>query len=101
MSDNITMSLSQLRALLIDACTVAVKKALIDIGMHNASLSKAQAARICGRAQLERWTKEGLINPVRDASGNVRWRINRVELEAVIAASNRHTFLNTEERRVK
>lgn len=99
MSDNVTMSLSQLRGFSIEICTLAVKKALVELGLHKATVSKAQASRICGKAQVERWIKEGLLNPVRDAPGKATWRINRLELDTVIAASNRHTWLNTDERR--
>ena len=95
---NITMSLTQLRALLVDAAEVGAKRALIDLGMINSTLTKAQAYRSAGRAQIERWIKEGLLHPVRDSSGNARWRFDRHELDSVIKASNRHTFLNTDER---
>ena len=95
------MSLTQYRAALIDFGQIAVTRALTELGLIKTTLTKAEAYRKCGRAQIDRWLKEGLLNPVRDAPGNVRWRIDRTELEVVIRASNRHTFLNTEERRIK
>ncbi|WP_144009331.1 hypothetical protein [Pedobacter nyackensis] len=96
------MSLSQLKGLLISASKIGAKKAMIDLGLYSATLNKSQAARICGSKELlARWIKEGVINPVRDASGNAAWRIDRIELESALESENRHTFLNAVERNAK
>lgn len=96
---NYTISLTQLRALMVDAGEVAAKKALTEAGLMTDTLNKAQAYKKHGRSDIDRWIKEGLLHPVRDGSGKVKWRIDRLELEAVSKAENRHTFLNTEERK--
>lgn len=97
--DDVTMSLSQLKGLMISVGTICAKQALVEAGLYKATLSKAQASKICGRPQLDRWIKEKLINPVRDSSGKATWRISRMELDCVMQSSNRHTFLNSQERR--
>lgn len=95
---NITMSLTDLRALLIEAGEIAENKALAGAGLLRPYLSKQEAYKMHGQSNIDRWIKEGLLKPVRDGSGSAKWRIERIELDAVSKASNRATFLNTEER---
>lgn len=93
------MSLSQLRALLVDAGEVAANKALTNAGLMSATLSKAQANRMYGKAQVDRWEQEESIHSSKDGGSTSKIRYDRLELDAVSKASNRHTFLNTNERR--
>lgn len=96
---NITMSMTDLRALLIEAGEVSSNKVLSKAGLLKPNLSKQEAYKMYGASFVERWIKEGLIHPERDGSGTSKWRIDRSEIEAVSKASNRHTFLNTDERK--
>ena len=96
---NLTMSMTDLRALLIEAGEVSSSKTLSKAGLLKPTMSKQEAYRMYGKSDVERWIKEGLIHPERDGSGSAKWRIDRSEIEAVRKASNRHTFLNTDERR--
>lgn len=98
---NITISLTELRALLIDAREIAANNALSGAGLLKPFLNKSEAFKSYGRSDVERWLKEGLLHPVRNSSGKVKWRFNRTELDSVARASNRHTFLKTEERKAK
>ena len=93
------MSLTQLRALMVDAGEVAANKVLTQAGLVKPFLSKQQAYKLHGQSNIDRWIKEGLLHPNRDGCGTVKWRIDRMELEAVAKSSNRHTFLNTDERK--
>ncbi len=95
------MSTTDLRALLIEAGEVSSSKILCKIGLIKPFLNKSEAYKQYGRSDIDRWIKERLLNPVRDGSGKVKWRFDRAELDAVSKASNRHTFLNTEERKSK
>ena len=54
-------------------------------------ISKSEACRRYGRANIDRWIAEGLIKPIGTA-------ISRVAVEAVSAASNRMTYLPVAER---
>jgi hypothetical protein len=90
----IHMSLTQLRALMVDAGEVAAKKALTDAGLIRPTITRHKAAQLHGKSTVERWITEGLLHPQRDGVG-LNWRIDCHELESVVKASNRHSFLKT------
>ena len=98
---NITMSMTDLRALMVETGEVAANSALSKAGLLKPHLSKQEAYRLHGQSLVDRWIKEGLLNLCRDGSGSAKWRINRLELDSVARASNRHTFLTTDERKTK
>ncbi|MDB5021833.1 MAG: hypothetical protein JWQ28_2960 [Pedobacter sp.] len=91
----LTMSISELRALLVDAGELAAKKALADAGLLKPYLSRSQAEKKYGRPNIARWTEEGLLNPSRGNEKNDHWKYDRHELEAVYKASLRHSFIKT------
>ena len=95
------MSMTDLRALLIEAGEVSSNKSLAGAGVLKPHVSKQEAYRMHGQSLVDRWIKEGLLNPKRDGSGSAKWRIDRLELDSVARASNRHTFLTTDERKTK
>ena len=95
MNDNITLSLTQFAALLADTSDLAVKKLADELGLSKPLISKFKAYQLYGRVNVDRWIDEGLIEPNRDAPGKT-WRINRHQIEAVVAASNRHSFINNQ-----
>lgn len=92
------MSLSQLRALLVDAGEIAAKKALTDAGLLKPYLSKSQAEKKYGRPNIARWTEDGLLHPSRGHTKNDHWRYDTHELEAVYKASLRHPFIKADHR---
>jgi len=60
-------------------------------------LTKAEAYRLYGRSNVDRWLREGLISkqPTTDTS---QIFLDRSELEAVAASSNRITYLPVADR---
>jgi hypothetical protein len=56
--------------------------------------TKAEAYRLYGRANVDRWMDEGLVS----AANASRKCINRVKLEDVAFSSNRVTYLPVAER---
>jgi len=66
---NITMSLTQLRALMVDAADAGANKALVELGLLKPFLNKAEVYKKYGRSDVDRWLKEKLLHPVRDGSG--------------------------------
>ena len=97
MSDNITMSRSQFRALLVEVVEVGVKQALTETGNLKQVLSKAEASRRYGGENVNRWLKHGLLKTVRDNSGSFNFRLDRLELDVLSKADNRAKFIYTED----
>ncbi|WP_139125753.1 MerR family transcriptional regulator [Arcticibacter eurypsychrophilus] len=91
------MSLTQLRALMVDAAEVGAKKAITDLGISKPFISKAEACKLFGRATVENWMNKKLIQPQRDQSGKFTYRISRLELDALAVSSNRHSHLMVNE----
>ena len=59
-------------------------------------LNKAAAYRLYGRSNVDRWLREGLITTSRTGTSPIF--LERSELEAVSAASNRITYLPAADR---
>jgi len=91
--NTVTMTISELRALMVDAGTVAAKKALTDAGLVKATMSKRAAYKKYGQPTVDRWLKNGLIQPNRDNYGKFSFRLDANELEALSKADNRHRFI--------
>lgn len=88
------------RNALIDAAEVGATKALCDVGILKPFMKLREAQRKYGEGIVNRWEKEGLIEFIKDGPRNSSIRIDRVKIETVAKASNRATYLNTEERKV-
>lgn len=80
------------RNALIDAAELGAKKALEEIGMLRPYLKLNEAKRLYGPSIVNRWIKEGLINPVKDGERNASVRIDRIQIESVAKTSNRASF---------
>jgi hypothetical protein len=92
------MKLKHLSGLLNDAITIGADKALTESGQLSDTLTKAQAYRLYGRDNVDRWCKESLIHPVCLGGSGKKKFIDRLKLEAVARASNRTTYLQVAER---
>lgn len=92
------MKLKEFSFLLKDAVIDGTDKALIASGQLPDTVTKAQAFRLYGRSNVERWINEGLINPVKQSGNNSKKFIDRLKLEAVARASTRTTYLPVSER---
>ena len=67
-------------------------------GLLPDTLTKAQAYRLYGKNNVDRWCKENLIHPVFQAGSGKKKFIDRLKLEAVARANNRTTYLQAAER---
>ncbi len=84
--------------MLKDAVVAGADKALAESAQLPDTLTKAQAYRLYGRDNVDRWCKENLIHPVVKAGSGKKKFIDRLKLEAVARASNRVTYLPVAER---
>jgi hypothetical protein len=92
------MQLKDLIVLLKNATEKGVEKALMDSGQQKDHLTKAEAYRLFGRGNVDRWISEGLVNPTTCKASKSRKFLDRIKLEAVAASSNRNTYLPSAER---
>lgn len=91
------MKLKELVNLLKTAAEQGVSNALAESGLQD-WLTKADAYRIYGRGNVDRWVSEGLISSHPCEGGTSRKCLDRKELETVAASSNRITYLPVAER---
>lgn len=80
---------------------LAVEKYATIHGDIKPFLSLKEAQTKYGTATLNRWIKEGLISKIKDGNASSKVRLDRVRLEAISKASNRSSYLNTQERKDK
>ena len=73
-------------SLLQIAAELGAIEALIRVGKLKPFLKKAEAFRLFGRKNIERWIEEGLITPRKDGEHSAAWRIDRLEAEAISKA---------------
>ncbi|MGE6221160.1 hypothetical protein ACQKCH_15135 [Nubsella zeaxanthinifaciens] len=92
------MKLKDLFLLLKDATLEGAGKALAESGQLKEQLCKAEAYRLFGRCNVDRWISEGLISPTNCNERASRKYLDRNKLEAVAATSNRTTYLPVAER---
>ena len=85
------MKINELTSILKIAAKAGAEKALAGCGGLPDGISKAEAYRLYGRANVDRWLREGLL----EVSNK---NLDRVKLERVAAASNRRTYLPVTER---
>lgn len=84
--------------MLQDAAEMGANAALSQAGLIKPYLSKQEAYKIYGRGLVDRWIKEKLVTPRKDGGASAKWRIDRIEIEAVAKASNRPSYRSVEER---
>ena len=60
--------------------------ALIKVGKLKPYITKAEAYRLYGRKNIERWLDEGLLTPRKDGYHSAGWRIDRLEAELIVKA---------------
>ena len=85
------MSIRELTAILNSATAHGTQQAMTVTRLVQDSYSKSNAYQLYGRSNVDRWISEGLITIDNK-------KIDRLKLEAVAAASNRHTYLPVAER---
>lgn len=82
----------QIKRLMIDTAVMAAKKALIEVGQLKPYLTLKEAQRIHGEYTVNLWIKTGLLKPIKDGARNCKVRIDRIQLDAVAATSNRSSL---------
>ena len=60
--------------------------ALIKTGKLKPYITKAEAFRLYGRKNIERWLADGLLTPRKDGDHSAAWRIDRLEAELIVKA---------------
>lgn len=85
------MKLKEFSELLRTAVETGVGKTLSKTAVLPETMTKAEAYRLYGRSQVDRWITEGLLSTHQK-------RIDREKLEAIAASSNRITYLPVAER---
>jgi hypothetical protein len=74
------------------ASELAVSQTLMKLGLLKPYLSKAEAYKIYGRKQVDRWLREKLISKIKDGTNSSTIRLSRTELETIAATSNRMSW---------
>jgi len=85
------MKLTELINLLTRATAEGTDKVLLASGTLREQLSKAEAYKIYGRSNVDRWLSENLIKISNK-------KIDRLNVAAIAASSNRMTYLSVAER---
>nr|WP_068890397.1 hypothetical protein [Pedobacter panaciterrae] len=68
------------------AAELGARRALCATGHLKPYLTKAQAFREYGRANIEHWIELGLITPRKDGDHSATWRIERIEADTIRCA---------------
>lgn len=84
---------AQMARILLESVTEGTAKVLSENGIQEERISKAEAYRLYGRFQVDRWIAEGLLAPRHGRQFMTASKIDRERLEAIAAASNRNTYL--------
>jgi len=92
------MKLKELSSLLKMAVTAGADKAVAAIGPLKDRLTKAEAYRLYGRYNVDRWLSEGLIKTTSVNASISKKTIDRKKLEFIAESSNRVTYLPVAER---
>lgn len=86
------MKYTELAMLLKNAAEQGTAKAIKEERPVPDRLTKADAYRLYGRSNVDRWLREGLIS-IWQPTDTSQIFLDRSELEAVAASSNRITYL--------
>jgi hypothetical protein len=86
------MKLREFITQLKNAVTGGAENALGSYGIQQAACTKAEAYRLYGRSNIDRWLTEGLLIP------DSKNRLDKVALAQIAARSNRTTYLPVAER---
>jgi len=70
--------------MLQQAAALGAKAALVQTGKIKPYLTKAESFRLYGRKNIEHWINEGMITARKDGELSASWRIDCIEVEAII-----------------
>lgn len=78
------ISTHQLKIIIQEAAEMGAIMALDKVGKLKPYLKKSEAFRKYGRNNVEHWIDEGLITIRKDGNHSAAWRIDRLEIEAIV-----------------
>lgn len=90
---NIQISTHQLKLIIQEAAEMGAIQALTKAGKLKPYLKKTEAFRKYGRANIEQWAENGLITIRKDGGHSAAWRIDRMEVEAIVKSIDLLRFL--------
>jgi len=93
------MKHSELVRIVQAAVQAGADKALADNDLQKSWLTKADAYRIYGRNNVDRWIREKLIASEHSEGKRHKKIIEKTRLDAVAATSNRVTYLSVADRK--
>jgi len=67
--------------------------ALIQSGQIKPYIKKSEAFRLYGRKRVEHWIAENAIKPRKDGNHSAAWRIDRMEVALLSAATDLAPYL--------
>jgi hypothetical protein len=74
----------QLRTIILEAAELGAIIALTRVGKLPPYLNKRQAYRRYGKKNIEQWLAEGQLSMRNDGGRTTNWRIDRIEIEAIV-----------------
>lgn len=90
---DIQISTHQLKLIIQEAAEMGAIQALTKAGKLKPYLKKSEAFRKYGRANIEQWAEKGLITVRKDGDHSAAWRIDRLEVEAIVKSIDLLRFL--------
>jgi hypothetical protein len=78
------ISTHQLKIIIQEAAEMGAILALTKVGKLKPYLKKSDAFRKYGRANVEHWIEKGIITIRKDGDHSAAWRIDRLEIEAIV-----------------
>ncbi len=90
---DIQISPHHLKLIVQKAAEMGAIQALTKAGKLKPYLKKSEAFRKYGRANIENWALTGLITIRKDGGNSAGWRIDRMEVEAIVNSIELLRFL--------
>jgi len=94
------MKIEEISQLMQSAILPGVAKVLAFAGPVRSQISKADAYRLYGRSNVDRWLAERLISLSSKTGKTSKKFLDKILLDGVAASSNRHTYLPTADRKL-
>ncbi len=93
------MKLKEFAHILLTSVLTGANNAIAACGGLAAYICKAEAYRLYGRCEVDRWISEGLIIPTAVSGSTSKKLLDRTKLERIAASSNRITYQPVADRR--
>jgi hypothetical protein len=90
---NFQISAHQLKIIIQESAEMGAIMALTKAGNLKPYLKKSEAFRKYGRGNIENWAEKGLITIRKDGNHSAIWRIDRIEVEAIVKSAHLLRYL--------